>query len=154
MPRSKFSDRAKALLDQLEGNKLEGYLDGGGVPTIGRGSTRDVVLPMTITETQSDARFEDDICTKCNAVDSALGPDAVDKLTSNQYSAFVIFAYNVRLWWVKPITQHMRAGDLVGASAHWLLYDKITVDGQMVPSDGLLNRRKAELALFQDPHNV
>lgn len=148
MPRSKFTAEAKALLDSLEGNKLEAYQDDGGIWTVGRGSTRDVTPGMVISEAESDERFERDICDTCSAVDGVLGEAP---LNSNQYSAFVIFAFNVRSWQTRPLTAHVKAGDTEGASAHWLLYDKETIDGVKTEVQGLLNRRKAELALYQSP---
>lgn len=148
MPLAMFTLEAKNLLGTLEGNELTAYQDGGGIWTIGRGSTRDVCRGMVITPEESDERFEEDITATCDAVDRAIEDAA---LNPNQYSAFVIFAFNVKGWQHVPLTAHVKALDIDGCRAHWLLYDKIEKDGVKVPSKGLQKRRRAELDLFLAP---
>lgn len=150
MPRSKFTQEAKNLLGQLEGEKLEAYQDQGGVWTIGRGHTKDVTPGMVISEAQSDQFFETDIGLACDSVDSVLG-SRVDSLNPNQYSAFVLFAFNVKHWNCTPLCVLLRAGEIEKVKAHWLLYDKVEVNGVKVDDRGLAKRRQAELDLFTAP---
>lgn len=141
----KINPEADALLRQLEGLKLVAYLDGGGVPTIGRGSTRGVVMGMEITEAQAEVRFQWDQAEAVALVNKVIGD--ID-WNWNQFSAFVLFAYNVRGWPTRPLTQHVKRLDIEGCKAHWLLYDKDTVNGVKQDCPGLLARRQAELKLF------
>lgn len=145
----KLNAAGRALLERFEGDKLEAYQDEGGVWTIGRGSTRNVSEGMVITQAASDARFEDDIAATCSAVDAAFAGGV--PLNENQYSAFVVFAFNVRDWKDRPLAAHVKRGDVEGAKAHWLLYDKVRINGVLTPSPGLLARREAELALYLTP---
>ena len=45
----------------------------------------------------------------------------------------------------------LNQGDVQGAAAQFLVWDKIRIDGQLVEDQGLLNRRKAEKTLFLTP---
>jgi lysozyme len=51
---------ASALIGVFEGERLTAYADSGGVWTIGRGHTKDVVPGMVITREQSEQFFEED----------------------------------------------------------------------------------------------
>jgi GH24 family phage-related lysozyme (muramidase) len=52
----KISDRGLALIKRAEGLRLDAYKDGGGVLTIGYGSTRDVHASLTITPGEAERR--------------------------------------------------------------------------------------------------
>lgn len=134
---------ALALIQEFEGLRLDAYLDPIGKLTIGYGSTRYVTLGMVITEAEAETRLAEDVKEFADAVALFVSP----KLTNNQFSAAVCFAYNVKEWQHTPLFEFLRLGYIWLASRHWLLYDK--ADG--VPMEGLERRRAAELALFQTP---
>lgn len=135
-----FNDAGLALLKEFEGCSLTAYEDQGGLLTIGYGSTHGVTKDMTINADEALIRLMNDIALTESAVKKAV----TYALTDNQYSAYVCFAFNVRGWADCPLTKHLALGDLEGARAHWLLYDKVAG----VHSVGLARRRKAELDLF------
>jgi lysozyme len=57
----KLSDTGLALIKRAEGLRLEAYFDGGGVLTIGYGSTRGVTKGMIITPGEAERRLLEDV---------------------------------------------------------------------------------------------
>lgn len=141
----KITPEAQTLLGTLEGLKLKAYLDGAGIWTIGRGHTRFVFPGMVITTERAEELFLEDQAETIALVNQVIGDIP---WTENQFSAFVLFAYNVKGWPDRPLTQHVKRLDIEGCKAHWLLYDKDTVNGVKEFVAGLLARRQAELKLF------
>lgn len=140
-----FNLDGEQLLRTFEGCNLTSYQDSGGIWTVGYGHTGpDVTQGMTITQAQAEQLFQNDILLVSGKVNSIVN----SCLNSNQYSAAVCFAYNVRSWQGTPLFGLLASGMVALATQHWLLYDKITVNGQKIEVQGLKNRRQAELNLF------
>lgn len=143
------SIRCLDLIKEFESCRLKAYLDGGGVPTIGWGTTvypdgHKVKIGDRITQAQADEYFTHDVAVKSIAVDKLT---AGVKLTQGMYDALVSFAYNVgsqalksstllRLLRVNPSDPAIRA--------QFLRWNKD--NGKVV--GGLTRRRKAEADLY------
>lgn len=142
-----FMYEGLSLLKKFEGCKLTAYRDGGGILTIGYGHTHGVIEGMVITQEQADKYLIEDIDSTQNDVSSMIHPSA----NENQFSAAVCFAFNVRGYSHTALFVLLIHGDFEEAKNHWLLYNKITIDGKKIESNGLKNRRQAELNLFCKP---
>lgn len=143
------SPRCLALIQEFESCRLKAYLDGGGVWTIGWGTT---VYPTgakvkrgdVVTQAQADTYFMRDVSIKSIAVDKLT---AGVKLKQQQYDALVSFTYNVgsnalktstllRLLRVNPNDPAIRT--------QFMRWNKD--NGKVVA--GLTRRRKAEADLY------
>jgi len=130
------------ILKTFEGCKLDAYLDTGRVPTIGFGHTKGVRLGQVITMDQALAFLAEDI---------HWAEDAVSKLvrvpiTENQFSALVVFVFNIGLGQFASSTllRFLNAKEYSAAADQFLRWDKD--NGKVL--NGLVKRRKAERALF------
>lgn len=129
------------LLKSFEGCKLNAYLDVGGIPTIGWGHTGpEVVIGMTMTQSQADGTLEKDL-EKYYVLDHYLE----EEVNENQYSALVVLAYNIGLRAVRTSTLLKKINNGDDPSKEWLRWNK--VNGKEVA--GLTRRRKAELELYR-----
>jgi len=134
------------FLSDVEGLKLVAYLDTGGVPTIGIGSTRMFGKPvkMGLTCTVADAYHQ------C-AMDIEESERIIHKLVKvplnqNQFNALASFVYNVGepQFTTSTLLKKLNAGNYTGAADQFLRW---TFDnGKHV--EGLKNRRVKERALF------
>lgn len=139
-----FNTEGENLLRQFEGCRLNAYQDSSGIWTIGYGHTLGVDPNETISEDEAESIFQNDIAFMSSRVKQIVNA----ALNSNQFSAAVCFAFNVRGYAFTPLFKFLMSGDIESAKAHWLLYDKITINGQKVEVEGLRSRRQAELNLF------
>jgi lysozyme len=71
-------------------------------------------------------------------------------LTDNQYAALVSFVFNMGETNFRNSTllRRLNAKDYAAVPAELAKWNKVTVDGQKVPSMGLTKRRKAEAELW------
>ena len=141
----KINDRGLNLIKFYEGLKLKSYQDDGGVWTIGFGSTRRVGPGMVITADQALERLSQDLEEKEKLVESMVKVP----LTSNEFSALVSFAYNVKEkeFITSSLVKLLNEGKKDLAAHEFLRWDHC--DGKAI--QGLLNRRLAERALFLYP---
>lgn len=143
----KLGTDGKQLIERWEGRRTTAYLDTAGHWTIGIGHLigpgESWMMNATLSSTQMDDIFAKDVAWAEQAV-SRLFPSV---RRQNQFDALVSFTYNLG-------ETAVRNGSLVklindGATAEsiaakWLEY--VRAGGQV--SQGLLNRRRAELALY------
>lgn len=134
------------LIKKFEGLKLNAYICPAGVPTIGYGHTKDVELGMEITEEEADELLREDLEWACKAVDELV----TAPITANQFAALVSFVFNVGKTNFKMSTllKRLNEGHVQIAADELLRWNKITVKGKKVVSNGLARRRKAERELF------
>jgi lysozyme len=137
----KISDRGLALIKRAEGLKLDAYLDGGGVPTIGYGSTKGVHMGMTVTPGEAERLLVDDLGRH------DISPYLDGCSTSQcQFDAMTSLAFNIGLDRFNGSTvlkRHRQANYSRAADAFLLWrYD----NGRVVP--GLLNRRERERMMY------
>ncbi len=140
------------LIQEYEDFRAKAYLDIKGVPTIGFGTTyyqdgTKVQLGDICTRSQAEAWFMND----CKALDAFLDRNVTQKkLTQNQFDALASFIYNVgrNAFIGSTMYRLIKLGKMKEAADEFLRWDKVTINGEKVSSQGLLNRRKKERALF------
>lgn len=131
------------LLKKFEGCKLKTYRCVAGVLTIGYGHTgKDVTEGKVITQQEADELLAKDLQRFEEGVADLLRV----KVTENQFSALVSFAYNIGLNALSGSTllKKLNEGDTEGAAAQFVRWNK--AGGKAV--QGLTNRREAERDLF------
>lgn len=150
-----LSDNGLKLIMSFEGLKLAPYLDTAGVPTIGYGT---IMYPSGHAVTMADPPITQNQAMQYLhwEVDKKVGDIQhlfQVKLTQNQFDALVSFSYNEGSNALKTSTllKKLNSGDIQGAADQFLVWDKQRVNGQLVESTGLLNRRKVERTLFLTP---
>lgn len=133
---------AMDFIKSWEGERLEAYQCSAGVWTIGVGHTKDVKPNDRITEGISKILFEQDLLAfKCEML-----PLVKVEVTQGQFVALLSFVFNLGITPFKTSTllKKLNQCDYVGASNEFLRWKY--ANGKVVK--GLLNRRKAEKALF------
>jgi len=143
------------LIETFEGLRLEAYQDSVGIWTIGYGHASFVQEGDTCTKEQAEEYLKVDLQHAEEAVQGAMTVD----LTDNQYGALVSFCYNVGpgVPGRKDGLVHLASG----GQSHLLIYcnqNEFVVAAEEFPKwaraggqiiQGLMNRRLAEQALFQ-----
>jgi lysozyme len=137
----KIGDKGLALIKQSEGLRLDAYRDGGGVWTIGYGSTRGVTPGMVITPGEAERRLMDDLTRHdiSPLLDGA-------RTTQNQFDAMTSLAFNIGLsrFGNSTVLKRHKLGNYQAAGNAFLLWK--FDNGKLVK--GLLNRREAERMLY------
>lgn len=148
------------LIDE-EGLRLEAYDDATGKPprpgddvsgtlTIGIGHTGpDVVRGLRITEEEACRLLDRDL----DETEAAVERLVRVPVNENEFAALVAFAFNTGApaFRASTLLRLINAGDRSGAAGQFLRWDKTTIDGRKVVSDGLTARRAREAALFATP---
>jgi lysozyme len=148
-----FNQAGLALLQHSESCCLTAYQDQAGVWTIGYGHTGPGVGHGTVwTKPQAEAALQRDVAQFAAGV---AGLVTNQTLTGNQFSALVVFAYNVGLpgFTTSSVLREVNTGSLEGVPPAMLMWDHITNPhtGHLEVSQGLVNRRKMEIALWNTP---
>jgi lysozyme len=134
---------ALTIIKKWEGCRLEAYQDQGGVWTIGWGDTTNVLPGMIITQASADQRLAGKVKIFSTDVES----DVNVPCSNNAMCAMVSLAYNIGPGAFKGslVLRTLNAGKNRALVASAFM-DWIHVDG--VVDNGLVNRRKDEVALF------
>lgn len=134
---------ATDVIAGFESCRLKAYQDQGGVWTIGYGCTGPGIGPGT-TWTQDQADTE--LAGRVARVQHVLQAMCPAPRSDNETAALCSLAYNIGLTAFERSTvrRELNVGHLIAAADAFLLWNK--VDGQV--NQGLVNRRKAERALF------
>jgi lysozyme len=133
-----------ALTEQFEGCELTAYQDQVGVWTIGYGHTGSgVVSGLTITQDQAVALLMSDVAAAAAYVNATVQV----ALQQAEFDALVDFVFNLGrgAFAGSTLLKHLNAGQFDAAATQFDLWDH--AGGQVVA--GLLRRRQAETALFQ-----
>ncbi|MHA3913833.1 lysozyme [Halovulum sp. GXIMD14793] len=151
------SQTAVNLVKKWEGKRLTAYKDQAGIWTIGYGTTAAAgvgVKPkrgMTITEAEAEWYLQKALEKFSQKLDEMLHRQA----NSNQYAALLSLAYNIGpgAFRKSSALRHFNNGDLERVPASIRLWNKITDPrtGKKRVSNGLVNRRNEEAALFATP---
>ena len=147
-PPGAINARSLDLIKEFEGFSLSAYQDGGGVWTIGHGTTAMAGLGITpvagmrITEARANELFLAGVNKFAAEVRKRLTRDP----TPNQFGAMVALAYNIGPggFAKSSVLRRFNAGDIHGAAGSFGLWNKD--NGKTVL--GLTRRRAAEAALF------
>lgn len=138
--------RAKDLIKQFEGCRLEAYKCSAGVPTIGYGHTAGVKMGDRITQQRADELFDEDFAKFEREVRKLT---AKVQLSNTQAGALTSFAFNLGVGALKDSTLLKRVlanpsdPDIRNQFMRW-----INAGGK--PLEGLKRRRKAEADLYYD----
>ena len=141
-----------AIVKQFEGFRASPYLDSVGVPTIGYGTIQypgGEAVQMSdpaITEPQGIQFLNYQLGLKADAI----APRFQRPVTLHQGAAMLSLTYNIGTgaFSTSTVLRDVNAGNIAGAADAFLLWDKGTVDGQLVVIPGLLKRRQAERTVF------
>ena len=139
----KISQAGIDVLKHFEGCKLKAYRDSVGVLTIGYGSTGSHVSEgMNISQTEAEELLKKDLARFEKGVENLV----TVTINDNQFSALVVFSYNVGLGNLSKSTllKKLNAGDYDGAAHEFLKWNKA---GGVILL-GLTRRRDAEAKLF------
>jgi lysozyme len=138
--------RGRDLIRSFESLRLEAYDDGGGVWTVGWGSTRGVTPGMVITRERAEQMFADDLAEAEASLDALVDV----KLSQGQRDALASFVFNLGAANFGTSTLRMRvnAREWHEASREFARWDKQRIGGALRPVRGLLLRRHQEAALF------
>lgn len=139
-----ISERAVALVKQFEGCKLSAYRCSAGVPTLGYGHTRNVKMGDKCTQDQAEKWLLADL----GATERTINEFVTVKINQNQRDALASFIYNLGAGNFKNsmLCRKLNSSDYQGASAEFMRW--IYAAGK--PLDGLVRRRMAERALFDE----
>jgi lysozyme len=138
----------------IEGFESEPYLDSAGISTIGCGTT---VYPNGRRVTLKDVPISRD--TALDYLWSYVQKDIIGlnrliipTLNINQSTAIISFSYNTGLTNFSGSTLlrliNNGTDDSEVISNAFKMWNKVTVNGKKVVSNGLVNRRDAEISLF------
>lgn len=146
----KISPAGVKIIKDFEGCRLKAYLDGGGVPTIGWGSTGGVKLGDTLTQAEADALFD----TEIRIYEAGVNRLVKVPITQNEFDALCSFAYNVGLdedtdnvaegLGDSTLLKYVNKMDFYSASQEFPKWNRD--NGKVVA--GLTRRREAERNLF------
>lgn len=143
-----FTAVGEKLVKDSEGCKLKAYLCPAGKWTIGYGHTGpDVYKGLVITQARAEQLFVQDVESRSAVMMKYLGGVHTN---SEQFSAMLSLMFNIGNENFRTSTvlrRHLR-GDNAGAADAILMWNKITVDGVKVVSNGLVTRRSSEKALY------
>lgn len=155
-----FSPEGLELLKSLEGYRGISYRDEGGIWTIGYGHTKGIAEGESVTYLKAEQFLLADIAHAEEAVQDILGDgdEGSPALTNNQYSALVIFVYNIgagafehstlaayllELEANAPLAKEEIDYTLSQLKRWKKVHNKVSV--------GLVHRREKEIALFLTP---
>lgn len=160
----RMSRGGKERCVKLEGGYvLKAYLDGAGVPTIGAGHTRNVVLGMIASVEQCEAWFEDDI----RGVEKEINAYVKVPLNQNQFDALCIWEFNTGglrftrngVMVNSAVLNALNLGkyeQTIDLMQSWKYITKKDAKGRRVKviSNGLVNRRAQEAIIWSTPTDI
>jgi len=136
--------KAYALIRLFEGCVLHAYQDVVGVWTIGYGTTDGVRPGMVIDKETAELMMEKDVQHRLSVIGDWI---TAPQVTDNEISAILSLVYNIGLkaFHHSQLLYHLNSGDPKAEVAqHFMSW--IHAGGRIIP--GLVNRRKAEMAVF------
>ena len=148
-----LSNQGSGFIKRLEGCCLTSYRNYEGEPwTIGYGSTHNVYEGQTITRTQANQRFRQDIVafeTVVGRLNSERAAKSLKRFSACHFDALVSFAYNVggREFLTSTVyAAALKTIDPSSASIACRICEYTLVNGKR--EEGIINRRIAEYRLY------
>lgn len=139
---------AAYFIRMFEGLRTRAYQDEVGIWTVGYGTTGDWVGPDTRLSPQQAMQFLLDYIEN----DASYLRDRVEMetLSAHQEAALLSLSYNIGRGGIggSSVLRSLNTGDISGAADHFLDWNKVTVEDELVVSPGLDRRRHAERILF------
>lgn len=135
------------FLKRAEACKLHAYQDSVGVWTIGIGHTgSEVHRGLVIDQAQADAYLFSDATIAARRLAARVDEERLLALSDHQYAALLSFVFNLGAddWTIWKV---INAGKLEQVPAQLMRF--VNADGHRLP--GLVNRRTAEVALWNTP---
>lgn len=147
------NDKTRELIKRYEGKRLRAYRCSAGVLTIGYGHTSAAGAPkvtpgMTISDKEANAIFDRDIERFAAKVEDLIKVE----LTDNQFGACVSLAFNIGVggFAKSSVLRFINKRQFDNAADAFALWNKVDKNGRKVVEPGLVKRRAAEAALFQE----
>lgn len=142
----KLDSEGEDLIKSFEALRLNAYLDSKGIPTIGWGHIKDVTIGITITEEQAEEYFQADSIETEKYISDLIKVD----ISQNQFNALVSLVFNIGIGHFKTssVLKYLNEGNYQQAAESFLMWDKGTINGELVVIPGLENRRLKEKELF------
>lgn len=146
----KISATGLNLIKRFESCPRFIYLDAAGIPTGGWGHTSGLTkddVGKPISGEQSQQWLLDDAKIAQDGVNDLLTVE----VSQNQFDALCDFVFNegVAAFRFSSLLKEINTGNMSVVPDLFLEWDKAHVDGKLVVLDGLLARRRAEVALWQ-----
>lgn len=147
---------AEILIKTRESLKLIAYKDGAGIPTIAWGATtidgRKVNMIDTCTQEQAEMWLKNRIEEDYNKLELLFCHMHDVNLEDNQAAAILSFIYNCGFtaFQNSSMAKDLILGRVDKVSSDLMKWDKIRVDGNLVFSLGLFNRRMQESRCFMN----
>lgn len=150
---------AAEFIKRWEGLRLHSYRCSANVWTIGYGHTKNVTAGQIITQQQADQFLLNDLSEHARGISKYV----TCELTKGQYIALLSLVFNLGVGAIarSETLKRLNCGDIEGAKSGFLSFSGITQrdkDGNILRDEngkalkkvlpGLLNRRKAEVALL------
>lgn len=141
-----ISDNGVKFIAEFEGFSANWYDDGVGVQTIGYGHTGELPdgFSAPLSESEGLALLKQDLTTYEDAVKAHV----TAALNENQFAAIVSFVYNGGAGWLTDdydLADHLNSGDFKYVTDKMPEYSNPSNPNV---HEGLLRRRRAEVALF------
>lgn len=142
-----------SMLQASEGLSLKAYRDPVGITTICWGHTGpEVRMGQTLTRDQCEKILLRDVQIAQRYIVPASKTSCLGgaPLTANQRDALTSFVFNIGgpKFCSSTMAKRLKAGDYLGASRQFPLWDKAKVNGKLVALRGLTIRRAEERKLF------
>ena len=135
------------VIKKFEGFKAKAYKCPAGVWTIGYGTTKGVKEGQSITEFDAYRQLVQWFLVPAQTIKKVLFVPVQDY----EFGAIMSLVYNVGQGAIVSSTliKKINANSKSDASNEFLRWDKIRINGELVPSKGLSNRRKVEKLIFE-----
>lgn len=138
------------MITEFEGVRLTPYTDEAGYRTWGIGHKQKPgePVPESLTQEQVQQIFEKDL----EDVSATIEKHIAVPLTDNQFGALCSLVFNCGSAPLEQgLGQTLNRGDYKNTPGHFMLWDKVTIDGKLQLSEGLYERRRVESQLFLAP---
>jgi len=139
----RLSENGRKLIKHYEGKYNKAYLCPAGIPTIGYGHTKGVVLGQVCTKEEAEEWLQDDY----SEAESGVLKAVTTSLLPNQLQALASFVFNLGIGRFKSSTMLMLINRREFADAAKEFDRWVNAGGVKLP--GLISRRAEERKLFE-----
>lgn len=153
--------------DDFEGAKSKMYPDEGGLPTIGVGHLLTTSeLNSGIIEINGEAIHWQNGLTEIQIIDLCyqdlykyeleVNQDIDVDLNQNQYTALVFLCFNIGVNGFRgsTVVRVLNKGEYDKVPDAMRMWNKVSKDGRLIVSQGLINRREKEIKIWNGEYNV